>query len=68
MAIDPETKEALRLGDNPKEQGPAFFTSPEALEAYLEQAGLEHLEPYEVPGEVLSRMKGKPYWLDGRRG
>jgi hypothetical protein len=68
MAIDPETREALLLGDTPKEQGPAFFTSTEALEAYLEQAGLEHLEPYEVPGSVLSRMKGKPYWLDGQRG
>ncbi len=30
MAVDPETREALRLGATPREQGPAFFTSIEA--------------------------------------
>src|SRR5579871_5796757 len=68
MAVDPETREALRLGETPAEQGPAFFTSLEALEAYCEAAGLEHLEPYEVPAPVLTRMAGKPFWLDGQRG
>lgn len=66
MAIDPETREALRLGDAPAEQGPAFFTSLAALEAYCEGAGLEHLEPYEVPAGLLTRMAGKPFWLDGK--
>jgi len=68
MAIDPETREALRLGETPAERGPAFFTSIEALEAYCEEAGLEHLEPYEVPAPVLTRMAGQPFWLDGERG
>lgn len=68
MAIDPETREALRLGATPQEQGPAFFTSVEALEAYCEEAGLEHLEPYEVPAFVVARMGKKPFWLDGERG
>jgi len=68
MAIDPETREALRLGQTPKEQGPAFFTSVEALEAFCEEADLEQLEPYEVPALVLTRMAGKPFWLDGRPG
>jgi hypothetical protein len=68
MAIDPETREALRLGDTPKEQGPAFFTSMEAMEAFCEEHDMQHLEPYEVPAMVLARMKGKPHWVDGRRG
>jgi len=68
MAVDPETREALRLGDTPKERGPAFFTSVEALEAYCEEADLEHLEPYEVPAPLITRMAGKPFWLDGQRG
>jgi hypothetical protein len=68
MAIDPETREALRLGATPHERGPAFFTSLAALEAYCETAGLEHLEPYEVPAPVLARLTGKPFWLDGERG
>jgi hypothetical protein len=68
MAIDPETREALRLGELPAERGPAFFTSLERLEAYCEDAGLEHLEPYAVPAPVVTRMSGKPFWLDGQRG
>jgi hypothetical protein len=66
MAIDPETREALRLGETPAERGPAFFSTLETLEAYCEAAGLEHLEPYEVPASVLEHMAGKPCWLDGR--
>jgi hypothetical protein len=68
MAIDPETREALRLGRTPQEQGPAFFTSNEALEAFCEEADLQQLEPYEVPALVLTRMAGKPFWLDGQPG
>jgi hypothetical protein len=68
MAIDPETREALRLGDTPKEKGPAFFTSAEALEAYCEAHDLQHLEPYEVPATVVTRTASKPFWLDGERG
>jgi hypothetical protein len=68
MAIDPETREALRLGSTPQERGPAFFTSLEALEAYCEEADLAELEPYEVPASVLTRLAGKPFWLDGQPG
>jgi hypothetical protein len=68
MAIDPETREALRLGRTPREQCPAFFTSMEALEAFCEEADLQQLEPYEVPALVLTRMAGKPFWLDGQPG
>jgi hypothetical protein len=68
MAVDPETREALRLGETPAERGPAFFTSLAALETYCEEAGLEHLEPYEVPAPIVTRMSGKPFWLDGQRG
>jgi hypothetical protein len=68
MAIDPETREALRLGDTPKEQGPAFFTSVVALEAFCEEADLQQLEPYEVPAAIVRRMAGKPFWLDGQPG
>jgi hypothetical protein len=68
MAIDPETREALRLGETPRERGPAFFTSLEALEAYCEAAELQHLEPHEVPASVLIHMTGKPFWLDGEPG
>jgi hypothetical protein len=68
MAIDPETREALRLGQTPKEQGPAFFTSLEALEAFCDEADLQHLEPYEVPAMVITRFAGKPFWLDGQPG
>lgn len=68
MAIDPETREALRLGETPVERGPAFFTSLEALEAFCEATDLTHLEPYEVPGSLLTHMAGKPFWLDGKPG
>jgi hypothetical protein len=68
MGIDPETREALRLGETPKEKGPAFFTSAEALEAYCEAHDLQHLEPYEVPAMVVTRMAGKRFWLDGEPG
>jgi hypothetical protein len=68
MAIDPETREALRLGETPQEQGPAFFTSLEALEAFCDEADLQQLEPYEVPAMVITRFAGKPFWLDGQPG
>jgi len=68
MAVDPETREALRQGDTPKAKGPAFFTSLAALEAYCEAHDLEHPEPYEAPAMVVTRMAGKPFWLDGERG
>lgn len=67
MALDPASREALRLGEGPA-AGPAFFTSPEAVRDYAGRAGLTGHEPYEVPAVVLSRMKGKPFYLDGAPG
>jgi hypothetical protein len=67
MALDPASREALRLGEGPA-AGPAFFTSPEAMRDYAQRAGLTAHEPYEVPAAVLTRMKGKPFYLDGKPG
>jgi hypothetical protein len=67
MALDPASREALRLGDEPA-AGPAFFTSPEAMRDFARRAGLTGHEPYEVPAAVLTRMKGKPFYLDGEPG
>ena len=67
MAIDPETREALRLGTGAAESGPAFFSSEQALRAYCAGAGRERYTIHEVPAGVLPRMRGKPFWLDGRR-
>jgi hypothetical protein len=67
MALDPASREALRLGDGPA-AGPAFFTSPEAMRDFAARAGLTGHEPYEVPAAVLTRMKGKPFYLDGEPG
>ncbi len=67
MAVDPERREALQLGETPQERGPAFFTTLEALEAYCDEADLQHLESYEVPASVIARGAGQPLWLDGAR-
>ena len=67
MAVDPETREALRLGTGPAEAGPAFFSSEEALREYCTGAGVERYMTHEVPASILPRMRGKPFWLEGRR-
>ena len=67
MLVDPETREALRLGETEAEQGPAFFTSRELLERYAEAEGLSEYSVHAVPGGILSRMRGRPHWVDGRR-
>jgi hypothetical protein len=67
MIIDPLTREAYREGDDEESSGPLFFTSQEKLEAYARQEAIEEYEVYEVPGAILTRMKGKPHWVDGRR-
>lgn len=68
MIVDALTKEAIRIGDDPKESGPLFFTSRERLEAYAREEDLDDYAVYEVPAGVLGRMKGKPHWVDGRAG
>ena len=67
MIIDAHTREAYREGDEPQESGPLFFTTTEALEQYAREEAIEDYEIYPVPAAVLSRMRGKPHWLDGRR-
>jgi len=67
MIVDPLTREAYREGDDPAASGPLFFTSREKLEAYARDEAIEEYEVYEVPAGVLSRMKGKPHWVDGER-
>jgi hypothetical protein len=67
MIVDAQSKEALRLGDGPKESGPLFFTSRERLEAYAREKVATPYEVHEVPAGVLGRMKGKPHWVDGKR-
>jgi len=67
MIIDPETREAYREGEGPAASGPLFFTSRELLERYCREESIERYEVYEVPAGILARMKGRPYWLDGRR-
>jgi hypothetical protein len=67
MIIDPDTKEAYRVGDDPRTSGPVFFTTRDHLDAYAQEHALAPYEVYEVPGGVLDRMKGKPHWVDGDR-
>lgn len=69
MMVDPQTKEAYRMGGtDPKTSGPLFFTSRQAMEEYARREGISGFEAHEVPAGVLSRMKGKPHWVDGNRG
>ena len=68
MIVDPETKEAFRKGDGPKESGPLFFTSRDKLEAYAQQEGITRFGVHEVPAGVVGRLKGRPHWVDGRPG
>lgn len=68
MIVDPETREAFRRGEGPQGSGPLFFTSRDRLEAFAQAEGIEAFEVYAVPAGVLSRMKGRPYWVDGRPG
>ena len=68
MMVDPSTKEAYRVGVDPKTSGPLFFTSREAVAAYAAREGIDTYEVYSVPGGVVDRMKGKPYWIDGIPG
>jgi hypothetical protein len=67
MIVDPETKEAYRKGEGPRDSGPVFFTTRDRLDEFARQEGIAAYEAYEVPGGVLARMKGKPHWLDGRK-
>jgi hypothetical protein len=67
MMIDPLTREAYREGEDPGESGPLFFTSRERMEAYAREEEIEEWEAYEVPAGILTRMKGKPHWVDGVR-
>ena len=68
MMVDPSTKEAYRVGNDPKTSGPLFFTSREAMAAYAEREGIEAFEEYAVPAGVVQRMRDKPHWIDGVRG
>ena len=69
MMVDPETREAFRMGGtDPRTSGPLFFTSREAMAAYARQEGIGAYEVYEVPSGVIGRMKGKPHWVDGKPG
>lgn len=69
MMVDPETKEAYRVGGaDPKASGPLFFTTRDTMAAYAHQEGIPAYEVYEVPAGVLARMKGKPHWVDGKPG
>ena len=67
MMVDPETREAYRMGGaDPKTSGPLFFTSEDAMDAYAQEEGIDSYEAYEVPAGVVARMKGKPHWIDGK--
>ena len=59
---------AYRVGADPRTSGPLFFTSREAVAAYAAREGIDTYEVYSVPGGVVDRMKGKPYWIDGIPG
>ena len=65
MLVDPATREAYRLGEGPAESGPLIFTSRENLAVYAQTAGIRSYEVIEVPDYVLTRMRGKPHWVDG---
>jgi hypothetical protein len=67
MIVNPENREAYRLGEGPTDSGPLFFTSRDALERYAAAAAIATYEVVEVPGYVLPRMRGKPHWVDGER-
>lgn len=67
MIVDALTREAYREGEDPVTSGPLFFTNREALEQYAREEEIEDYEIHEVPVGVLSRMKGKPHWIDGHR-
>ena len=60
------TQEAFCFGEGPKESGPVFFTSRAVLEEFAREQGIADYGVHEVPAGVLSRMKGKPYWVDGK--
>src|SRR5262249_61936636 len=65
LMIDPETREAYRLGEGPTGCGPLVFTTRDRLHEYARQAGIAAYEVIKVPGYVLSRLRGKPHWVDG---
>lgn len=67
MIVDPTTKEAYREGDEPLTSAPLFFSTRERAEEYAREEELEEFEFYAVPAGVLTRMKGKPHWLDGKK-
>jgi hypothetical protein len=67
MIVDPESREAYRRGEGPTDSGPLFFTSRERLEAFAEAEGIAEFAVHELPAGILSRMKGKPHWVDGQR-
>lgn len=67
MLVDPETREAYRIGEEPRMSAPVFFTTRERAEAYAEEEGIDEFQPYPVPAAILLHMKGKPHWVDGRR-
>lgn len=66
MIVDPETREAFRLGgEDPATSGPVFFTSRAALEAWADEEGILEFAVHAVPAGVLHRLRGKPHWVDG---
>lgn len=65
MIVDPETKEAFRVGEDPATSGPLFFTSRAALERYADEEGILEFAVHAVPAGVLARMKNRPHWVDG---
>jgi hypothetical protein len=67
MIVDPLTREAYREGEDPATSGPLFFTTRAALDQYAQEEAIEDYSVHEVPEGVLSRMKGKPHWIDGKR-
>ncbi len=66
MIVDPATKEAYREGDDPATAGPLFFTDRKILDQYAREECIEDYEVIEVPAGVVSRMKGRPHYVDGR--
>ncbi|MCC2671517.1 MAG: hypothetical protein K0Q72_3988 [Armatimonadetes bacterium] len=67
IIVDAETREAYRRGEGPKDSGPLFFTTREHLEAFADDEGIDEYTIHEVPAGILSRMKGKPHWVDGKQ-
>ncbi len=65
MILETDTREAFRLGgEDPATSGPVFFTSREKLDAFAEAEGIDEYTVYEVPGMVVTRLRGKPHWVD----